>query len=101
MSRENLELVRRIYDAVTRRDAMTPFELYAEDILWDLSNTRRAALFMRPVYHGHDGVREAWRETFAAFGDVDFEVEDLTDAGAHVFARIRERDVGRASGVPV
>jgi ketosteroid isomerase-like protein len=101
MSRENVDVVSRIYDAVTRRDAETPFELYAEDIVWDLSNTRRAALFMKPVYHGHEGVREGWREVFAAFGDVDFEVEDLIDAGARVFARIRERDVGRASGVPV
>jgi ketosteroid isomerase-like protein len=101
MSLENVELVRRIYDAVARRDAVTPFELYAEDIVWDMSNTRRAAFFMRPVYHGHEGVREAWRETVSAFGDVDFDVEDLTDTGAHVLAVIREREVGRASGVPV
>jgi len=101
MSRENVDLVRRIYDAVARRDDVTPFELYAEDIVWDLSNTRRAALLMRPVYHGHEGVREGWRETVAAFGEVDFDVEELTDAGPRVLARIREHEVGRASGVPV
>jgi ketosteroid isomerase-like protein len=101
MSRENVDVVRRIYDAVARRDAVTPFELYAEDIVWDFSQTRRAPLFMRPVYHGHEGVREAWRETVAAFGAVDFEVEDLRDTGEQVLAVIHEREVGRASGVPV
>jgi len=101
MSRENVELVRRIYDAVARRDDVTPFELYAEDIVWDLSNMRRAALYARPVYVGHDGVREMWRESVAAFGNVDFDVEDLMDAGQCVLAVIHERAVGRASGAAV
>jgi ketosteroid isomerase-like protein len=101
MSRENVDLVRRIYEAVARRDAVTPFELYAEDIVWDLSKSRRGAFFMKPVYHGHEGVREVWRETVAAFGAVDFEVEDLRDTGGHVLAVVHEREVGRASGVPV
>ena len=41
MSQENVELVRRIYDAAARRDDATPFEFYAVDIVWDLTNTRR------------------------------------------------------------
>jgi ketosteroid isomerase-like protein len=101
MSRENVEIVRSIYDAVARRDDVTPFEFYAEGIVWDMSNLRRAALYMKPVYHGHEGVRESWRESLAAFGQVDFEVEELIDAGDQVLAAIREREVGRASGVPV
>src|SRR5512132_1402070 len=101
MSQENVEIVRGIYDAVARRDDATPFEFYAEDIVWDMSNLRRAALYKKPVYHGHEGVRESWRESLAAFGQVDFEVEELIDAGDQVLAAIREREVGRASGVPV
>jgi ketosteroid isomerase-like protein len=49
MSRENIETVRRIYNAVTRRDSVTPFEIYAEDIVWDMSNVRRAALAEKSV----------------------------------------------------
>jgi ketosteroid isomerase-like protein len=94
MSQENVEIVRRIYDAVARRDSDTPFELYAEDIVWDMSNARRAALFTRPVYHGHDGVRRAWREVLSAFGEVDFEVDELIDLGDQVLATLREREVG-------
>jgi ketosteroid isomerase-like protein len=101
MSRENVDVVRGIYDAVARRDAIAPFEVYAEDIVWDLSKARRAALNPKPVYHGHEGVRQAWRDALSAFGEVDFEVEELIDAGDQVLAVIHEREVGRASGVPV
>jgi ketosteroid isomerase-like protein len=101
MSQENVEIVRRIYDAVARRDDMTPFEFYARDIVWDLSNSSRAALSSQPVYRGHDGVRQAGREALAAFGEVDFEVVEVLDDAEHVIAIIREREVGRASRVPV
>ena len=56
---------------------------------------------MKPVYHGHEGVRQYWRETTSAFGEIDFEVEEMIDAGDQVLAVIREREVGRASGAPV
>ena len=101
MSQENVEIVRRIYDAAAQHDDVTPFEIYAEDIVWDVSNARRAALALKPVYHGHEGVRQYWRENVSVFGEVDFEVEELIDAGDQVLAVIREREVGRASGVPV
>ena len=101
MSQSNVEVVRRLYDAAARRDDVIPFELYAEDILWDISNSGRALLAMKPVYQGHEGVRQYWRETTSAFGEIDFEVKELIDAGDQVLAVIREREVGRASGVPV
>ena len=101
MSQANVDVVRRIYDAAARRDDVIPFEVYAEDIIWDISNSRRALLAMKPVYHGHEGVRQYWRENISVFGEVDFEVEELIDAGDQVLAVIREREVGRASGVPV
>jgi ketosteroid isomerase-like protein len=101
MSQENVEIVRGIYDAVARRDDMAPFEVYAEDIIWDFSNTRRAALNPKKVYHGHEGVRENWRDALSVFGVVDLEVKELIDAGDQVMAVIHEREVGRASGAPV
>jgi ketosteroid isomerase-like protein len=101
MSEENVEVVRRLYDAAARHDDVIPFEVYAEDIVWDLSHARRAFLGMKPVYHGHEGVRQCWRDGLSAFGEIDFEVRELIDAGDQVLAVIRERAVGRASGVPV
>ena len=101
MSQANVDAVRRLYEAAARRDDVIPFEVYAEDIIWDISNSRRALLAMKPIYHGHEGVRQYWRETTSAFGEIDFEVEELIDAGEQVLAVIREREVGRASGAPV
>src|SRR6187397_2083955 len=70
MSQENVEIVRRIYDAVARRDDETPFEFYAEDIVWDLSNSGRSFLSSQPIYYGHDGVRQAWRDGLSAFDEL-------------------------------
>jgi ketosteroid isomerase-like protein len=101
MSKENVELVRGIYDAYARRDDVTPYEIYAEDIVWDFSNARRAQVLTKAVYQGLEGVREFWRDVLLAFGEVSFDVEELTDAGDQVLAFVRERQVGRTSGVPV
>ena len=100
MSQENVEIVRRVYEALNRRDGETPFDLYAESIVW-ISPPIREALGIEPIYYGHEGVRRFWRETLSVFGAVGLEVEDLVDAGHQVLAVVREREVGRASGVPV
>jgi ketosteroid isomerase-like protein len=101
MSEENVELVRGIYDAVDRRDDVSPYEAYAEDIVWDMSQVPYGHLLTRPVFHGHEGVRQFWREMVAGFGVWDLEVEEIVDAGDRVLAVVRDRAVGRASGVPV
>jgi ketosteroid isomerase-like protein len=102
MSTENVEIVRRIYDAVARRDGVTPFELYSEDIVWDHSRHRAVAMYTEPVFHGHEGVRQSWRDGLAAFREVDLALDKLTDAGDdRVLALVREHHVGRASGAPV
>src|SRR5215218_489889 len=78
MSQGNVEVMRGIYDALARQD-----------------------LYSTPVYQGHEGARQVWREMLSVFGEVEVEVEQLVDAGDQVVAVIREREVGRASGAPV
>jgi ketosteroid isomerase-like protein len=99
--RPNVEIVRGIYDAVARRDAVAPFELYADDIVFDLSAARRSNLMTKPVYHGHEGFRQAWRESLSVFGEVDFEVPELIPVGDKVLGVVLEHVVGRTSGAPV
>ena len=101
MSQQNVETVRGIYDAVARRDVVTPFAVYADDVVWDVSKAATAGLLNQTIYHGHEGVRRFWREGLAVFGEVDLVVEELIDAGNRVLAVIREFEVGRTSGVPV
>jgi ketosteroid isomerase-like protein len=99
VARENLEIVRTIYEAVAARDDATPFELYADDIVWIPSRSR--AVGVEPIYRGHEGVRHFWRDGLSVFGEIRLELEDLVDAGHQVLAVVREQEVGRASGVPV
>ena len=102
MSAENVELVRRIYDAVVARDTVTPFDIYAEDIVWDISGSARGAMVGRsPIAHGHEGVRRGWRDLVEAFGEVDFDVEEVLDLGDQVLVTVHDHAVGRTSGAPV
>ena len=101
MSEQNVAVVRRIYEAVTQRDVVTPFELYAEDIVWDISRSSRGTMIGEPIAQGHQAVRQAWTDLVSAFGDVDFDLADLIDAGDKVFACVHDRAVGRTSGAPV
>jgi ketosteroid isomerase-like protein len=100
MSQDDVAIVRGIYDAVARRDAAAAFVVYADDIVWDVSSSRRAVV-MSSMYHGHEGVRRFWRDALSVFGEIDLHVEELIDAGAQVVAVINEREVGRSSGAPV
>jgi ketosteroid isomerase-like protein len=93
--------VRGIHEAVARRDYVTPSETYAENVIWEVSNASWTALGIEPVYQGHDGIRQFWRDVLSVIGEFDLEVEELIDAGDQVVAVARERGVGRASGVPL
>jgi hypothetical protein len=96
MSQANVDVVRRIYDSAARPDDVIPFEVYAENIVWDISNSRRALLAMKPVYHGHEGVRQYWRETLSAFGEIDLSAGRVAQPrSASRGARLSRRLPGR------
>jgi ketosteroid isomerase-like protein len=42
MSQANVEIVRAVYDAFTRRDQVTPFQAYAPDVEWDVTGLGHA-----------------------------------------------------------
>jgi uncharacterized protein len=96
MSRENVEIVRRIYDAYVSGDFETAFSLIDADVTFDVS--------IRPegkVYRGHEGVAEAlrtWTGTWEAFR---MEVAELIDAGEHVVGVEHQSGRGRGSGLPL
>ena len=100
MSRENVEVVRGVYDAFTRRDNAAAFAAYALDIEMDF---RHGVLgFDAPsLYHGHDGVRTAFRNWLAPFRDFEFQPGETTDYGDQILVTVDEHGIGRASGVAV
>jgi ketosteroid isomerase-like protein len=100
MSRENVEVVRQLYEAFLRRDNERPFELLDPDIEWDASRMPVQAPGSTGVYRGHQGVRAFWREWLSPWRDLKFEIQDVLDAGDDVVLLIRnQRQWGRHSGI--
>lgn len=104
MSRENVEIVRRVYEAAARRDAVTVLALYDAGIELDASQLGVAGIAGGDdaVYHGHDGLRRFFREWHEAWTSIEYDFEELIDAGdEHVIAVVTRHARGRASGVEV
>jgi ketosteroid isomerase-like protein len=101
VSEENVELVRAVYDAVGRRDAAAVLSLYDQDVEWDGSRSALTSLEGRRVYRGHDGLREWFRDHYAAWEHIDHHCDELIDAGDEVVSVVTSRGRGRASGIEV
>jgi ketosteroid isomerase-like protein len=95
---ENIEIVEQLFDCFRRRDNETPFDYYAEDIVWDARGG--PMLDLAEVYHGHDGVREFWRGWLAAWEEIDFEVVEIRELPPdRVVTVFQQRNRGRGSGI--
>src|SRR5436305_3800 len=100
MSQENVEIVRCLMEGFARRDHERAFELSDPEIELDASKAEEVNSDIAGVYHGHDGVRDYWRGWLSAWRDLDFELQDVLDAGDEVVALIaNQRQWGRHSGI--
>jgi ketosteroid isomerase-like protein len=102
MSEENVEIVRRVYEAVDRGDAETVLALYDPNIEWEFAQSPFRGLFKHDVYRGRDGLRSFIRERYEeAWSTIEDELVELIGAGERVISVITTRGRGRASGVEV
>jgi ketosteroid isomerase-like protein len=100
MSGENVEIVRRIYDAASRRDSATVLALYDPEV--ELDNTRLQIVGgAGGVYRGHDGLRRFFREWHDAWQKIEYDFDELIKAGEQVISVVTRRGRGRASGADV
>lgn len=98
MSEDNLDVVRRIYEAWNAGDLDRAFELIGED----------AELSVPPgfpesgTYRGRAAIRR-WMEegVLSVLADVRADPQELREAGDEVVAFIRYSGRGRASGIDV
>ncbi len=98
MSEENVELVRRLLGMFADRDHEAVFAFYDPEIEWIAGPGH--ADFQQGTYRGHEGVRAYWRGWLQAWKDLDFEVQDIFDAGDDVVALIcNQHQSGRRSGI--
>jgi ketosteroid isomerase-like protein len=99
MSRQNVEIMRRMYDAWLRND---PAALEAIDSEIELRPDPEAYwVGVNRSYRGHDGLAEYLRAVYEAFEDYRPEVERFLDVGDKVVTLAIEHGRGRGSGAAV
>ena len=94
MSKENVEIVRRVVEAYASGDFDACWALIDPEV--ELDGRARPE---GKVYRGHAGIADAlrtWTGTFEAFRA---EVEDIIDGGDRIVAFERQSGRGKASGV--
>ncbi len=100
MSAENVEIVRRVYEAAASRDAAAIMALYDPQVELDAS-----ALGINSsdggVFRGHAGLRNMFREWHEAWGEIEYSYEELIDAGEQVVSVVTRHARGRSSGIDV
>jgi ketosteroid isomerase-like protein len=97
MSQENVEIVRRFWDASDRQDLQAVFALYDPAVVW----VQHSGPFdMQGTYLGHDGVRKAWRDWVESFKTVAVHAHTFIDAGESVIVGWRMSGEGKASDAP-
>ena len=101
MSHENVEIVRKVYEASARRDAAAVLSFYDPEVEWDITSSPAKDLMGHNVYRGHEGLRTFFREWYEAWEEVSADYEELVDAGDNVIAMETTRGRGRLSGAPV
>jgi ketosteroid isomerase-like protein len=101
MSQENVEVIRRLYEAAAHRDSSAVLALYDPEVEVDMSHAPCRDLVGKRFYHGHDGLRAFYREWNGAWETVESDLEELIDAGEHVISVETTRGRGRASGAAV
>ena len=96
MSRENVEIVRRAYEAFNRGDLGGVVADAASDCEYVASG---AIPGVGGVYRGLEGFRRFIEAFWDAFDDARQEVYEFVDAGDHVLVALTQRGRGKLSGV--
>jgi ketosteroid isomerase-like protein len=99
LSGENVEIVRRIYDAIARGDVASVLAAYDEEVEFDLTRSPFRDLLPKHVVRGHDGLRAFFRERHEAWESLVDELVEVTEAGDRVITDVVTRGRGRASGI--
>jgi len=102
MSEENVEIVRRLYDAAARHDTSKVLDFYDPEIEWDISHApARDMMGKEHAFYGHEGLRTFFRHWYEAWKHVEPDLEELIDAGDQVISVETTRGRGRTSGAVV
>lgn len=98
MSRENIKLIERAFDALSRRDADAFLENAEPTVVQDWS---RALGPQQGVYRGRAEVGQFLRSWWDAFDESSIVIDELIDAEDVVVSAFHGHQRGRASGLEV
>ncbi len=100
-AKQNLEIVRRVYEALANRDGAMLRELYDPEIEWDNSRGAYGELAGVRVAHGLEELRAGFREWYEAWEDIRFDCQELIEVDDRVISVVTTRGRGRLSGIEV
>ena len=95
MSQENVEAVRRIFEAWASGDWSIGNEFLDQHAVCVVSSDFPAF----GAYYGVDGIRAYWRDFVAQWERLTFEAKELQAVGDTVLAEAIQHAKGRASGI--
>lgn len=95
MSQENVEVVRRVYDAFNRRDFDSVAQLCTEDITW-----RWGTWFFESDVSGMPALERFLAEWVATFPEVMVRLEKAVGSGDKLVIFARQSGGGVGSGAP-
>lgn len=98
MSQDNVEVVRRLYEAFNRRDVEAASQLWAADGEWRPAFTG-GGLVEGAIFRGHEGLIEFLEQQADSWESMVAEPVALREVGRDVLVHVQLRAVGRASGI--
>jgi ketosteroid isomerase-like protein len=99
MPKQNVEIVRRVFDAVSRGDPEAAMEVAADDFEMDWSNSIGPA---KGIYRGLEEVRALQDSFLDAFDEVRWDPEEIIEVDqSRLIVVNHTRMRGRGSGVEV
>jgi ketosteroid isomerase-like protein len=95
---ERIDVVSEGYDGWNRRDFDAMARRLAPDVVW-----RTAGVFpgLKPIYHGHDGVRRFWDAMQEAWELIEVRPDRFVEYDDKVLVEIHFHAKGRESGAEV
>jgi uncharacterized protein len=98
MSRENVEVIRRLYETFDRGDLEATLEALDPQIEWKEPPEQPEGAVTR---HGREGVREGLSDWLRTWRSYRVEPQEFIEAGDQVLVRIRQLGQGQSRGVEV
>lgn len=97
MTEANVETIRRVYDAIRRRDV----DAVVQEMHPDMEGTARVMSAEGTVFRGHEGMRRFLDEILPVFPDWAPEVARVTPIDDSLLVELHLRAHGASSGVPL